>query len=141
MSNAGAVIQGVSELMKQLQAIIPTPEETKKTLTHIATPMMEQIKANAPVDKNTQSKYRGALRESVQLIKIDSSKTVVIGINRKVLKRMKAPINLDYLVEYGTSHSMAQPFIRNAYDGGKQQVLTNLEKDFETLVQKKIDSI
>lgn len=99
-----------------------------------ATPLRKAAKANAAKSKDT-----GLLQKSISLrvATTKGNKTVRVGPKKgmrqmvtrtdkrtgRKYQEMADPNNYSHLVEYGTAHSAAKPFIRPAIDSSQGQIV------------------
>ncbi len=138
-------LHGVSGVIKSLDSL---PEKLRKSaetavLRAGAVPIRKAAKANAAKSKDT-----GLLQKSIGLAlrgKLGSKSVRIgprLGMRQKITRTDKRtgrkyeeiadPNNYSHLVEYGTSHSAAKPFIRPAIDSSQGQVVdamaTGLDK-------------
>jgi len=102
----------ISEVQKQAMR-----DSVKKS----ATPMLQDARAKAPVRTGALKK---SLAVKVKTYKRGSNATVmaIIGADRKFVGAGgDKPANYLHLVELGTEHSAAHPFLRPAFDATKAE--------------------
>lgn len=103
-------IKGAKEMERLLKELGPNVAARvgDQALRAAAKPIVEEMKRLVPV-------RTGALRDSIIVLsekrrKGDNERVVLIGFRPPVSRRA-------HLVEFGTAHSKAEPFIRPALDG------------------------
>lgn len=130
-------LKGVGQIIKNLDALPDALRKSAETavLRAGAVPIRKAAKANAAKSKDT-----GLLQKSISL-RIQTVKGVKSarvgprkGLRQKVTRtdprtgktyeEIADPNNYSHLVEYGTSHSPAKPFIRPAIDSAQGEVLS-----------------
>jgi HK97 gp10 family phage protein len=120
-------LHGVKELERALKQL---PKATAKTvLRRAASKALQPVAVDA---EQRAPRLRGELAESVdvttKLIRTQPGPTSKRGVT--VYVGPTAPHG--HLVEFGTSHSPAQPFLRPAWDGNKDLVLSIFKREIWT---------
>ena len=105
-----AKISGADDLVKKVDKIVAAVDGRKqgKRLQEAAEPILERMQQLVPVRS-------GALRKSLGIALDNDGLTVRIG-------PIGDPKWRAHFVEFGTVHMSAEPFIRPAFDGEKDQV-------------------
>lgn len=135
-------LSGVISALDNLPAALMKSAETA-VLRAGATPIRKAAKTNA-----AKSKDSGLLAKSISLsVKtVNGHKSARVGprkgLRQKVTRTDKRtgrkyeeiadPNNYSHLVEYGTSHSAAKPFIRPAIDSAQGEVLDAMAAGLDT---------
>ena len=148
-------ITGTNEVLKTIRAL---PEELMKkaerfVLREGAKPILEAAKANAGASKRTGTLLK-SLGISVRKVKArggTSQMTARVGARSGGKWKLKGmttnkkgktstsvadPSKYAHLVELGTSHSAAKPFIRPAIESGKGQALNNMAASLDKFLTK-----
>ena len=131
-------IMGMKELQRQLvQRQLEMNRAIKKSALEQATTLKDEISGRAP---------RGATRRLAKAVKVKSGYqplpdrvyyragepdplAVVVGLDSRVAFYA-------HMVEYGTSHSAAKPFVRPAVDSLEGRLHNNLANDIKAGVEK-----
>ena len=114
MSRDKKLLDGEAELIARLQKI-GSKTTGKRILRRAATrataPLLREVRARAPRDT-------GALRRAVKRVVTSRGYSVDarIGVDAGFEQDGRRPTNYVHLVEFGTEHSAAEPFIRSSYD-------------------------
>lgn len=152
-----ANLAGIQDVMRELRAVEVKVQKRilKKALRAAGTPMLKTAKALCPVSTEPLNPWKGLLKKSLG-IKFAKDKSggadialLIVpryGFRRQAGVRTRGkkkgqpffqdPSNIAHLVEYGTKHSKAKPFMRPAFDQNKSKsmelfkrvVLEELEK-------------
>lgn len=90
-------------------------------------PIADEMKANAPVDQSD-------LRDSI----IVTTKNPKRNRKQSEVEAHAGPGRHPqaHLQEFGTAHHAPQPFVRPAWDGGKDALLEGITDDFWTEIEK-----
>lgn len=111
------------QLEKNLGELVAKVERQgmREAARKAATPMLQAARAKAPVRTGTLKK---SLAVKVKTFKRGKDSTVmaIIGPDRNVVSEAgDKPVKYAHLVELGTQHSAAKPFLRPAFDETKDQ--------------------
>ena len=155
-------IQGTKELNRAITRLAPELQRAAESavLRAGAKPIATAAKAKAPVGRG---KHRGLLKKSiganVKKVRGETSarigartgwkvevgeKTVTTGVlfkKRKKKKVYKDPSKYSHLVEFGTSHSAAQPFIRPAVESTQSQVVGAMAEGYDKYLDRVVKRI
>lgn len=146
--NRNNLVTGISEAVANLRKVLPyLVEEQKKILTYAAVPMVDAIAAKAPVSRKVHYRYKevggekikiayhpGNLKKSIRVLDLRRTQNVFVG--PKVSKRGKArrygvgnlvDAYYAHMVEYGTMHSRAKPYMRPGFLAAAPQSLKRIE--------------
>ena len=137
MGNAVNIeLSGVRNVISALDRLAPALRKSAETavLRAGAKPIEKAAKANASRSKDT-----GLLKKSIgmKIATVKGQKSARVGPRKgmrqevtrtdkrtgKKYKEIADPNNYSHLVEYGTSHSAAKPFIRPAIDSAQGETL------------------
>jgi len=147
-------MEGVRASLRKLPSELMKAAE-KQVLRDGAKPVLRAAKARVPVgkdeDKGLLKKSLGItvkkLRNGVTTSRIGprsgfKGKSLGFKISKRgktkgqLTERFANPVNYAHLVEYGTSHSAAQPFIRPAIESSKGEVVDAMAKGLEKHLTK-----
>jgi HK97 gp10 family phage protein len=149
MSNTAMKITGLKEIQRALNKLPLELQKTTETaaLRSGAKPILTAAKSNAKSSEDTGllleslgvnvRKGRSGATKGIYTARIGARKGFrkVIGVraNGKNAGKpiYKDPVKYAHLVELGTSHSAAQPFIRPAVDSASSQVLSEMAKGYD----------
>ena len=144
-SSAGIEFKGMKELNRAIQRL---PEELqKRAYRSVITTGARVIARHAR--KNISTERTGLLKKSIGVKSIvfkgaNSGALAIIGPKRSVQGEYKGkrviPANYSHLVEYGTSHSAAKPFIRPAIDSSKSEVMTKMAAGLNRFMTRAVAS-
>jgi HK97 gp10 family phage protein len=129
-------LEGINQISQRLEALPQALQKAaeKAVLRAGAVPIRKAAKVHAKSSKDS-----GLLGKSIGL-EVKKAKGITVarigprkGMRQKITRtdkrtgrkyeEMADPNNYSHLVEYGTSHSAAKPFIRPAIDSSKDQVV------------------
>ena len=121
-------LQGTKELNRAITRLAPELQRAAESavLRAGAKPITQAAKAKAPIGKG---KHKGLLKKSIgsNVKKVRGQTSARVGartgwkVDEDGVK--KDPSKYSHLVEFGTSHSAAQPFIRPAVESTQSQVV------------------
>ena len=144
-SSVGIEFKGLKELNRAIQRL---PEELqKRAYRSVITTGARVIARHAR--KNISTERTGLLKKSIGVKAIvfkgaNSGALAIIGPKRRVQGEYKGkrviPANYSHLVEYGTSHSAAKPFIRPAIDSSKSEVMTKMAAGLNRFMTRAVAS-
>lgn len=148
-------IEGLKELDEQLLALtaVVARKQVYSALSFGLTPMLNDVRNRAAIADNDYDRYvkrsgkkikyhnqPGVLRDSIRRWRINGlpdSYGVGIGIRRGKRKYKAFYWNF---IEYGTATQAATPFIRPAFDAGKekavQRYMDKLRKNIDRVIAK-----
>jgi len=144
-SSVGIEFKGLKELNRAIQRL---PEELqKRAYRSVITTGARVIASHAR--KNISTERTGLLKKSIGVKAIvskgaNSGALAIIGPKRRVQGEYKGkrviPANYSHLVEYGTSHSAAKPFIRPAIDSSGSKVMTKMAAGLNRFMTRAVAS-
>ncbi len=134
-------VTGLQELSLALRGVDDKVRNKalRKAAVQAAKPITKEMKARCPVSTEPLNPHKGLLKKSigtkVKMYKGAGVVVVMIGprqgfrmqVGTRTRGRRKGqpffqdPTKIAHLVEFGTRHSAAKPFLRPAYDHNKQQ--------------------
>jgi len=132
-------LEGLKEIQKALAKL---PDELKRTtemaaLRDGAKPILQASKQYAKSSEDEGDLIK-SLGLNVRKGKSGSTKGIYTarvgvrkGFSRVVNGKKKDPFKYAHLVELGTVHSQAQPFIRPAIDSSQNQIIPAMAKGYE----------
>ncbi len=144
----------IAKISKKLDGIPALlREDRKKILSYAAIPLADAAQRNAPTGTKIHRTYSGGkvvgtyhpgnLKKSAKILtKLKKSPDVFVG--PEVLrggsgtfgKGKRVNAYYAHMVEYGTVHSSARPFMRPALSSAGGQVMKRMENGFRLLVKK-----
>jgi HK97 gp10 family phage protein len=158
MSKLNTQIEGLSEVINNLRKVTPfLMEEQRAILEYAAVPLVDAIQRKVPVSTKVHYRYKrlgngqfqkiayhpGNLKKSIQILNLKKTKDVYIG--PKVSKSAGASKygsgkSVDgyyaHMVEFGTSHSRARPFMRPGFAEGAPVTMRRIERAYELRMKK-----
>lgn len=159
MSDMRIHIDGIRNVARALERL---PRELQRNaemsaLRQGGKPVLTAAKANAAgsmrtgllrksigitVRKNKTGKFRGAYTARIGP-RTGFAKTIGVFVkgNKKGKPKIQNPVQYAHLVELGTSHSPAKPFIRPAVTGAGQAVLEGMAKGYQTGLARAIAKV
>lgn len=133
-------IEGLKPYLKAMQSLKGSAQRRvlRKAITDATKPVLKTAKAKAPKDSGLLRKSLGrktvTLKKRATVIGMVGPRT---GFKKEVTVRRSArkpsveirdPNRYAHLVEFGTSHSAARPFLRPAWDANLSKVKTIMTK-------------
>jgi HK97 gp10 family phage protein len=112
-------IKGLAELQHMLKTLPGKVQRkvTRKAMNAAANPIVKAAKLKAPSESDL---LKQSIGKKVATGKTTGSITAIIGPRRDVQGEYngekRVPANYAHLVELGTEHSAAEPFLRPAFD-------------------------
>jgi HK97 gp10 family phage protein len=135
MAKTDFKIQGAKAMEQALQALGPKAagQVGGNAVRAGARVLVKEAKRLVPVDT-------GRLRDSIKVVTLKKNKR---GANEvgAVVGFEKPASRIAHLVEFGTSHSSAQPFMRPAMDSQKEAILSAIGKTLADGIIKKASKI
>ena len=142
----GIEIEGLDKLIKKLDAL---PDKVVKkvarpAITKAGRIVRKQMKANAPVGCGVLKRSFTAKTKTYQSGNVVS----VVGANTKTVGTVtlesgrtikEVPANYLHLVEFGTSHSAPNPFMRRAYEQTKNEVTKKIQDEMSAGIEKQAE--
>ena len=130
MTQQGVPIEGLPRMRKQFKELSDKMQRRvlRGALRAAARPVLKDAKARVPVRTGALKKAIGV---AVTVKTVES--TATIGVRRK---RPGQPARRAHLVEFGTKHTSARPFLRPALDSKKEAVVRTLAE----ALKKQIDT-
>lgn len=135
---SGLRIQGLKALDNALNKL---PENMRKRAFRSVLTSGGRVIASA-AKKNIRTNRTGLLKKSIRTKSGVAGRApyAVIGPSRSVQGTYKGkktvPANYSHLVEYGTSHSKAQPFMRPALDSSGPAVMKKMARGLERFMAR-----
>lgn len=153
MSDFGLNITGMKDLQRAIAQL--APELQNRAYKSVITEGGRVIQREA---KSRVARKSGLLRKSINVkgmvfksgtahaiigIKrsVRGKPKTVIGRNGKSRKVTPTPANYAHLVEYGTAHSAAAPFMRPAVDATKNTVFAGMVKGLDKALSRAVRKI
>jgi HK97 gp10 family phage protein len=130
-NNQHIQLVGVKELQRSMNALAPELMKSaeRAVLRAGAAPILKAAKQNAQSSRDSGLLYK-SLGVNVKKVRgiTDARIGPRTGMRQAVSRdgkppRIANPANYSHLVEYGTSHSAAKPFIRPAVDSASPKVV------------------
>ena len=121
-------IEGLAEVKTALRAL---PDATAKTvvrrvLRSRGEPIAARARRLVPVE---EGELRDSIAVSTRLSRRQRARRRKFDPNDIEVYIGAGPLPQAHLQEFGTEHSLAQPFLRPAWDGGKREVLESIRED------------
>lgn len=141
MARNGVKLEGFDGLLdnlKSLEKVSTQKAAVRQAMRKAAKPIIDDAKSNVPVDS-------GALRDSIKIgstlnksQRKQARSTKEKGAVTQYLGSGGKGARHSHLVEFGTVDQPAQPFLRPAWDAGRDQYLTDLGREMEQTIAKAI---
>lgn len=143
MSVAGMKLTGVKGIERALNNL---PDKMQKAgeravLRAGAKPILTSSKTKVPSESGLLKKALGTSVRKVRGIvtaRVGARKGRGRMVTRKGVTRFSDPVKYSHLVEYGTSHSSAKPFIRPAVEGSKGQIVDAMADGYSRYLHRTI---
>jgi len=138
-------IEGAKELIKQLQQLAPSAARRvmRKAMTRGVNPVVKAAKEMVPtrtrlLKKSIGHKVRTYPRKGIIYIAVGPRTGFSREIEINGYKKFVNPVRYGHLVEGGTSHSMAKPFLKPALEGKAAAVVAIVSRVIKEELPKEI---
>jgi HK97 gp10 family phage protein len=139
-------VDGLKELQRALTKLPVELQRASETnaLREGMKPVLKTARATAPSDTGLLKKAMGlTVRKGKNGItaRVGARTGFKKQVTRKGKSVMADPSKYSHLVEYGTSHSAAKPFIRPAVENNTSEITAGLAKGYEKGMEKALAKV
>lgn len=127
--------EGLSANLKSLEKVSQQKAAVRQAMRKAAKPIVDDAIANAPED---QGDLKKSIKVGSTLNKSQRKQARAIRENGAVQQYIGSTDRKSHLLEFGTVSQNAQPYLRPAWDSGKDQYLKDLGRELEITIQKAI---
>ncbi len=119
-------VDGLAELQTALRQLPDTTAKNvlRRVAKQVLEPIAQSAAQKAPVDDGV---LRSAIHVGSKLSRKQKSRHRKMGVDDVEMFAGSAPLPQAHLQEFGTIHSPAQPFMRPAWDTGKEAMLNQIK--------------
>lgn len=135
-------IRGFNELQRNLKTVVGKIERkaNRSAINKAATPIVREAKRNVTIDTGLLKKSIG---KKVRTYKAKKQVIAVVGPRKGFREtdengNARDPAKYSHLVELGTSHSQAKPFLRPAMDSKEDESRRIYKEELKKDVSKEV---